>query len=122
LGGSFISGNISLIVQRIKLPEETRAITEEEEIALGFPSKKGMLDLDIYTIDELAERLDITPVTVRNHIKAGRLVSIKFGGPTGHRILRQHIYEWLIGMQTDLIDVHRPAARGKKNISNGNGN
>lgn len=106
-------------MQQITLPEETRAITEEEEVALGFPSRRGMLDLDVYTVTDVAERLDLTEVTIRAHIKSGRLTAIKFGGATGHRILRQHIYEWLIRMQTSLIEEStHPATRGK-NISNG---
>jgi len=108
-------------MQNLVLPEETRPITEEEEVALGFPSRRGMLDLDVYSISDVAERLDITEMTVKAHIKSGRLKAIKFGGAIGYKVLRQHIYEWLINMQTDLLeqDLTRPATRGSKNLSNG---
>jgi excisionase family DNA binding protein len=91
-------------MQQIEIPVETRPITEEEEVALGFPSRRGMLDLDVYTIRDVAERLGLTEVTIRTHIKKKKLKAIQFKGAAGSRILRHHIYEWLISMQTDLRD------------------
>lgn len=110
-------------MQNITLPVETRPLTEEEEIALGFPAKYGMLDLDVFSVEDLAERLDLTTVTIKAHIKAGRLQAVKFGGATGYRILRQDIYIWLLNMRMDLTtkeeDLQSPAKRGRKNIPNG---
>lgn len=105
-------------MQDITIPTETRPISEEEQVALGFPKTRGMLDLDVYTIEDLAERLDLTTITIRNHIKSGRLVAIKFGGATGFRILRQHIYEWLINMQTNLNEPSSSRGTGQ-DITNG---
>lgn len=90
-------------MEQIQIPIETRPITEEEEVALGFSPRRGMLDLDIYTMDDLAERLDLTKATIKAHVKRGALKAVKFGGPTGFRFLRHDVYAWLISMQTDLI-------------------
>jgi excisionase family DNA binding protein len=106
-------------MQEIALPIETRPLTEEEEAALGLPAKYGMLDLDVYSVEDLAERLDLTTVTIKTHIKERRLPAVKFGGATGYRILRQDIYTWLISMRVDLIQKDSPAGRGRENISNG---
>lgn len=106
----------------VKVPEETRPITEAEEVALGFPGKRGMLELDIYTVRDLAERLDIKELTIKQHIQKKKLIAVKFGGPTGYRILRNDIYAWLIGMQISLHD-QKPLRKTytRKNLSNGSG-
>lgn len=109
-------------MQQIEIPNQTRPITEEEEVALGFPPRRGMLDLDVYTIEDVAERLDITENTIRIQVRKGKLRAIKLGGPLGYRFLRHDIYEWLITMQTDLRNpkpLRKPYTR--KNVSNGTG-
>ena len=98
-------------MQQIQIPIETRPITEEEETALGFSPKRGMLDLDVYTMDDLAERLDLTKFTIKSHVKRGALKAVRFGGATGFRFLRHDVYEWLISMQGNLIASN--AGRGQ---------
>lgn len=107
-------------MQLIKVPEQTRPLTEEEEVALGLPARRGMLDLDVYTIEDVAERLGITENTLRTQVRKRKLKAIRMGGPLGYRFLRHDIYEWLITMQTDLLNqkpLRKPYT--KKNVSNG---
>ena len=40
----------------------------------------------LWTVEEIASRLDVHIVTVRRWIRSGRLVAMAFGGKTGYRV------------------------------------
>ena len=79
--------------------------------------KRGVFDLQVYTIDDLAERVGLTDVSVRAEIREGKLKALKMGGPAGYRILHEDIFVWLrskygkVSRRPDLaIQIEQSAA------------
>ena len=62
------------------MPEEVKRITKEKSI-------------DVYTMRELCELLDMERQTVMKHIKENGLVASKIGNK--YYFTREHIIEWL---------------------------
>ena len=69
----------------------------------------GILDLDLYTVDDISKRVGIKRATVYEAIKAGRLKAANFGGSSGYRIRKTALISWLADAesQRDVV-AHRP--------------
>ena len=59
------------------------------------PVSRGKLDLDVYNVPELCERLDLNRATILKEIKEGKLIGIELGGATGYRFFKEDIISWL---------------------------
>jgi excisionase family DNA binding protein len=55
----------------------------------------GQLNLDIYTLEDLALRFGVTKNYFRNLVREGKIKAVDLGGPAGFRIRREWVIEWL---------------------------
>lgn len=61
----------------------------------------GKLELDIYTVNDIAEALHTTPRTVLNYLRSGRLKGAKIGG------------KWLVTRE-NLLELINGSANGSR--------
>lgn len=57
----------------------------------------GKLDLDVYSVKDLAGRLGVKLDTIHNAIKRGDLAALNLGGSAGFRIYKDAVTAWLSG-------------------------
>lgn len=55
----------------------------------------GKLELDVYNVNDIAEALHITPRTVLNYLRSGRLKGAKIGGKW--LVTRENLLELING-------------------------
>lgn len=77
----------------------------DSEIALtpgdehtGKPAKRvnyGILNQDIYTVNDLATIFDVHTTTILAQIKTGKMRALYLGGPAGYRIHRDDVLNWV---------------------------
>jgi excisionase family DNA binding protein len=56
---------------------------------------RGKLDLDLYNVPDLCERLNLNRMTILKEVKEGKLVGIELGGATGYRFFKEDVVAWL---------------------------
>jgi excisionase family DNA binding protein len=61
----------------------------------------GLLDLDIYTVKDIAARLGVNKSVVLGAIHRKKLVASYMGGPAGYRVRHQALLNWLEGLMGD---------------------
>ena len=54
-----------------------------------------MIDDKWFTVEQIAERLQVTEETVRRWLRSGELVGQNFGGRTGYRIRETEVNAFL---------------------------
>lgn len=74
----------------------------QDEIALttnennqGRTVNRGVLDKDIYTVQELAVIIGVHTTTILTQIKQGRLKALALGGPAGYRVYKEDVLNWV---------------------------
>ena len=71
----------------------------------------GKLDLDVYTVADVRDRLSLKKETVQAAIRAGALRAVNFGGSAGYRILHADLMQWLETKRLAVAATQpRPAA------------
>lgn len=68
-------------------------MTDEKEIARS--PHYGKLDLDVYSVTDVQERLGLRRQTIQKAIRAGELRSTDFGGSRGYLILKDDLVSWI---------------------------
>jgi excisionase family DNA binding protein len=58
-------------------------------------AKGAVMDEKWFTVEQVAERLQVTEQTVRRWLRAGALVGRNFGGRTGYRIPEPELARFL---------------------------
>lgn len=62
------------------------------------------IDERYFTVEEIAERVKVTPATVRRWLREGAMRGHNFGGRTGWRITEKDV--------NDFLRTHSPLAQG----------
>jgi excisionase family DNA binding protein len=58
-------------------------------------SVKGKLDLDVYTVSDLHERLGFKRQTIQKWIRDGQLRAVNFGGSAGNIVMKEWLMEFI---------------------------
>lgn len=59
------------------------------------PASRGKLDLDLYNVPELCERLELNRMTILKEVKEGKLIGINLDGAAGYRFMKEDVIAWL---------------------------
>lgn len=83
-------------------------------VAASPPPRLGVLDRDVFTVEDLAVVLDLEPRTIREWITRGDLRAFKFGNRGGYRIRVEVIREYLARLEGETMNALQVAreARG----------
>lgn len=88
--------SIEFLTNRI----EQKIIDEIKKDPKKFYPPQAPKDLVFYTTDEVAEALNVTPVTVRNMCKSNRIGFYRIGGTT-FKISQAQLEEYLLSIKSD---------------------
>jgi excisionase family DNA binding protein len=61
----------------------------------------GILNQDVYSVADIAGAIGVHTSTILEHIKSGNLKARNFGGPTGYRLTKDNIINWLENIKGD---------------------
>jgi len=68
------------------------------------------MDMEYYTVKDVAAKLKVHPQTIKGWLRDGRLKGIAFGGRTGWRVTDAQLREFLEAEAEATTRIRRPQA------------